>query len=588
MLLSRVEQFPNFARLGRRIFVQASITSVAFLSLSIVAISVHAESSTAAASPSAQASPSAALDPAQTQLRSTADAGSLADLRWPSFGNIRGQVSAFYAAGTYAPAWSVNGKPTPQTLAMIQQFKNASAEGLNPDDYDASRWDARVAKLQSGTPSADDINQFDVAMTVSAMRLISDLHTGRANPHVLDLGVPSDTNKYDLAAVLRSQFLSAANMNQAIQSVEPPYAGYKRAEGALDTYLKLEAQGDTKPLPIPDKSVHPGSPYPYVADLAARLRQLDDIPATTDISTSEKVYQGPVVDGVKHFQERMGIEPDGVLGKGTVTELNRPLSYRIEQIQLTLERYRWIPASFPQPPIVINIPEFILRTMRAQPAPVLTMRVVVGKAYGKQTPVFAQFLKFVIFHPYWDVPPSILHEEMIRKISRNPDYVEDNDFEVVNSSGDVVTDGTVGDEVLSGLRDGEYTIHQKPGEKNALGPIKFIFPNSYDVYLHGTPAHDLFARARRDFSHGCIRVENPEALADWVLRDQPGWDANRIKQVLAGDETVKVTLNKPMPVLILYSTAVVEPDGEIKFFQDIYHYDAKLKAQLATGYPAKT
>jgi L,D-transpeptidase YcbB len=519
-----------------------------------------------------------------------AAAGTLADLRWPDYTNIRDQVRTFYDAGADQLAWTTGGKPIPQALAMIQQFKNASMEGLNPEDYDASRWDSRIAKLESPSPAPtpDDIDHFDVAMTVSAMRFISDLHKGRVNPQSLNLGADADTSNFDLAAVLRAQFLTAANMDAAVQGIEPQYAGYKRAEGALDTYLKLEAQGDTKPLPMPVKSVHPGNPYPDIADLVARLRQLDDIPADADVSTTATNYEGPVVDCVKHFQERMGIEPDGVLGKATVTELNRPLSYRVEQLELTLERYRWIPTSFQQPPLVINIPEFILRTMRLQPAPFLTMRVVVGKAYGKETPVFAQYMKYVIFHPYWDVPPSIIHAEMIPKIRRNPDYIEDNDFEVVNSSGDVVTDGEVGDDVLSGLRSGRYTIHQKPGDKNALGPIKFIFPNSFDVYLHGTPAQSLFARARRDFSHGCIRVENPEALAEWVLRDQPGWDPNRIKQVLAGDQTVKVTLDKPIPVLILYSTAVVEPDGEIKFFDDIYHYDEKLKAELAAGYPAKS
>src|SRR5262249_37555908 len=154
----------------------------------------------------------------------------------------------------------------------------------------------------------------------------------------------------------------------------------------------------------------------------------------------------------------------------------------------------------------------------------------VGKAYGKQTPVFADYMRYVIFHPYWEVPPSITHGELIGKISRNRAYLAANDFEVVDSGGELITDSNVSDDVLSGLRSGRYQVRQAPGDKNALGPIKFIFPNSYNVYLHGTPAQSLFSRARRDFSHGCIRVENPEELAEWVLRDQPGWDAARIRQ----------------------------------------------------------
>ena len=529
------------------------------------------------------------MTPQQIQLRAMANAGTLSDLRWPDFNNLRQQIVSFYDAGNDQPAWSVSGKPIPQAAAMIAQFKNASAEGLNPEDYDASRWDARMAKVQSSSPppSPDDLNNFDLAMTVSAMRLVSDLHDGRVDPRILKIGLQSNAAHFDLAAAMRTLILPAANMDLAIQSVEPPYAGYKRAEGALATYLKMAAAGDTKAIPVPDKSIHPGSHYSAIADLAARLKQLDDLPADTDIPSNQTQYKGPIVDGVRHFQDRMGLEPDGVLGKGTVIELNRPLSYRVEQLQFTLERYRWIPTSFPEPPILINIPEFVLRTMRNQPAPFLQMRVIVGKAYGKQTPVFADYMKFVIFHPYWDVPPSIQHGELVGKISRNREYVAANDFEVVDDSDNVVTDDSVSDDVLSGLRSGRYRVRQRPGDKNALGPIKFIFPNDYDVYLHGTPAQSLFTRARRDFSHGCIRVENPEELADWVLRDQPGWDANRIKQTLENDETVRVSLIKPIPVLILYSTAVVEPDGEIKFFNDIYGYDAKLKALLASGYPPK-
>jgi murein L,D-transpeptidase YcbB/YkuD len=149
----------------------------------------------------------------------------------------------------------------------------------------------------------------------------------------------------------------------------------------------------------------------------------------------------------------------------------------------------------------------------------------------------------------------------------------------------VVTEGSVSDAVLSGLRSGEYSIRQKPGPKNALGLVKFIFPNAYNVYLHSTPSVSLFSRARRDFSHGCIRVQDPVALAAWVLRDKPGWTVDKIRAAMNGDQTVQVNLDKPIPVLILYSTAVVEPDGEVRFFEDIYGYDAKLETALAVGYP---
>jgi murein L,D-transpeptidase YcbB/YkuD len=213
------------------------------------------------------------------------------------------------------------------------------------------------------------------------------------------------------------------------------------------------------------------------------------------------------------------------------------------------------------------------------------MRVVVGKAMRTQTPVFADNMRYLIFRPYWNVPPSIQRSELIPKTLRDPNYLADHNFEVVSSGGVVVSDGSVTDDVMRGLRSGAYSIRQKPGPKNALGLVKFMFPNPYNVYLHSTPQPELFARARRDFSHGCIRVENPVALAAWVLRDKPQWTVDRIRATMNGDASVQVNLDKPIPVLILYSTAVVEPDGEVRFFEDIYGHDASLVKVLASGYP---
>jgi L,D-transpeptidase YcbB len=562
----------------------AALVLVCFLPFGFCAATSATDSppASAASPPGATAS----LTPAETQLLALIDSGKLADLRWPDFTDYRDRVRDFYAAGGNHLAWTTNGAPILQAGALIAQFKQAASEGLNPEDYDASRWDARVASLQPmpSPPSSDTLARFDLAITVSAMRLLSDLHSGRPTTERAKIAFKPEPGKFDVAEVLRNQVLPAANMQSVIDSVQPPYAGYARAKDALATYLKMAAEGDTKPLPIPDASIHPGSKYPPVMDLAARLSQLGDLPPNTDLSAIQGVYGGPLVDGVKQFQKRHGLDQDGVLGKGTVTELNRPLSYRVQQLQYTLERYRWIPSTFPQPPIVVNLPEFRLRTMRRQPAPFISMKVIVGKAFGRETPVFADYMRYVIFHPYWDVPTSIQRGELVPKIVRNPDYLADNDFEVVDSGGTVISDGDVTDGVLQGLRSGAYQIRQKPGKKNALGPIKFIFPNDYNVYLHGTPAISLFAKARRDFSHGCIRVENPAELATWVLRNNPGWDAARVDATLAGNDTLQVNLPKPIPVLIIYSTAVVEPDGEVHFFNDIYGYDKKLRGALAAGY----
>jgi murein L,D-transpeptidase YcbB/YkuD len=216
---------------------------------------------------------------------------------------------------------------------------------------------------------------------------------------------------------------------------------------------------------------------------------------------------------------------------------------------------------------------------------VLEMAVVVGRSYHHKTPVFSGDMRYVVFRPYWNVPPSIQRSEMVPKIRRDAGYVAKNNLEVVTSGGQVVTDGTVGSEVLAQLASGALSIRQKPGPKNSLGLVKFIFPNDYNVYLHSTPATELFSRSRRDFSHGCIRVQDPLGLALWVLRDKPGWNRDRILAAMNGGDPTQVNLDKPTPVLILYGTAAVKPDGKAYFFDDIYGYDSELEQALAKGYP---
>ena len=515
-------------------------------------------------------------------------AGVLADLRWPNFTDYRDSVKKFYDGGGYSLAWIQNGKASPQAVSMILLFQQAASKGLNPEDYDASRWDARLAKLQptSPKPSDTDLAHIDLALTVCSMRYISDLHIGRVNPQHFKFGMIVGPTKYDLADELRTQVLVSSDIPALMAKVEPHYDGYRRAEDALVTYSKMATAGDTQPIPVPQKGVRPGGSFAAMPQLVARLHQLGDLPSSADPPADSTLYKGAVVDAVKHFQNRHGLDSDGVLGKGTVAELNTPIKTRVQQLQLTLERYRWIPPDFPEPPIIVNIPEFQLRTMRRQPATYLTMRVVVGKAMRTQTPVFANTMKYVIFRPYWLVPTSILRNETIPKTRRDPNYLADNGFEVVDRSGNVVPSSPASDDVIDGLRSGSLSVRQKPGPKNALGLVKFIFPNQYNVYLHSTPEQELFSRARRDFSHGCIRVEKPADLAAWVLRDKPQWTMDKIQAAMkTGADNVQVNLDKPIPVLILYSTAVVDPDGEVRFFDDIYGYDKSLDKVLANGPP---
>jgi L,D-transpeptidase YcbB len=547
---------------------------------------IIAASSPAATASAAQVAAGAPQGPGD--LNALIAAGTLPDLRWPNFTDYRDSVKTFYGAGGNSLAWIQNGKASPQAVSMILLFQQAASKGLNPEDYDASRWDARLAKLQptAPKPSDTDLAHIDLALTVSAMRYISDLHIGRVNPQHFKFGLTVGPKKYDLAELLRTQVLPSSDIPAVLAKIEPTYDGYRRAEDALFTYSKMATAGDAPLIPVPQKGVRPGSTFASMPQLVARLHQLGDLTANADAPADSTLYKGAVVDAVRHFQHRHGLEPDGVLGTGTVSQLNVPLKTRVQQLQLTLERYRWIPPDFPEPPIIVNIPEFQLRTMRRQPATYLAMRVVVGKAMRTQTPVFAENMKYLIFRPYWLVPTSILRNELIPKARRDPNYLGAKGFEVVDGSGNIVPSSPASDDVISGLRSGSLRVRQKPGPKNALGLVKFIFPNQYNVYLHSTPEQELFSRSRRDFSHGCIRVEKPADLAAWVLRDRPEWTMDKIQAAMTtGPDNVQVNLNKPIPVLILYSTAVVDPDGEVRFFEDIYGYDKSLGKVLANGPP---
>ncbi len=547
---------------------------------------------TRAQQPSSQASTQSAEPQRLSQqgaasLQALVESGHLADLRWPDFTDYRVHIKDFYEPVGYALAWVRGGQVTPQAKAVITLLKDSDSKGLHADDYDGSRWDARLAKLGQTNPSPteDDWGRFDLALTVSLMRYISDLHIGKVNPKHFNFGLDIENKKYKLQDLIRDRILNSSDVNAELARVEPQFPGYQRTIQALQSYLALARQGDGDPLPAVRKAVKPGDPYPAAAQLVKRLQLLGDLPANSNPPADASTYSGVLVDGVKHFQQRHSLNPDGALGQQTVQDLNVPLTQRVLELQLALERWRWIPPDFPRPPVVVNIPEFRLRAYTDEFKVALSMKVVVGKSYKHQTPVFANQVRFVFFRPYWNVPPSIQRAELVPKIRKDHGYLAKNNYEVVNNAGQVLTDSAVSDAVLAQLVSGSVRIRQKPGPDNALGPAKFVFPNEYDVYLHGTPAQALFAQARRDFSHGCIRVEDPAALAAWLLQGKPEWTADRIKAAMNGTQQVQVNLDKPVPVLIFYSTAVVQPDGEVDFFDDIYGHDAELEQVLAKGYP---
>ena len=529
--------------------------------------------------------PGSAQPEANVALRDIVATGRLSDLRWPNFSDYSVQVKNFYEPSNYATAWLTNGGPTRQAQEVIEVLKQADGKGLNAEDYDASRWPERVTRLGQ-SPSSEAQARFDAALTVCVMRYISDLRIGRVNPRHFKFNLDVGPKKYDLAAFLREKLVNGANLEAEFEEVEPPFAGYKRTQQALENYVALARQDDGEQLPVPPKPLEPGASYAGVPRLTRLLRLVGDLPADASVPDGSNVYAAPLVTAVERFQKRHGLAPDGRLGPQTLKQLNTPLSFRVEQLRLTLERWRWVPYQFPQPPIVVNIPEFRLRAYDNAGKVGLASNVIVGKAYRHETPVFERDMKFVVFRPYWNVPPSIRRSEIVPAIAKDRNYVANKGYEVTTAQGAVVATGLISDDILQQLRAGKLEVRQKPGPSNALGLVKLMFPNEYNVYLHSTPAQTLFAQSRRDFSHGCIRVEKAAELAAWVLRDKPEWTLERVRNAMqSGSDNRQINLTKPVPVLILYGTAVVDEQEQVHFFDDIYGYDSALEKVLATGYP---
>jgi murein L,D-transpeptidase YcbB/YkuD len=275
-----------------------------------------------------------------------------------------------------------------------------------------------------------------------------------------------------------------------------------------------------------------------------------------------------------------------VLDSDTVAEMNVPLSGRVAQIRLGLERYRWLPYDVSQPAIIINVPEFRLYAFNPHSQLAFTMNVSVGDDYDFQTPIFEKNLLYLVFRPYWYPPRTILRSEILPDL-RKDSSLEENDLELVSASGEVRSSGNVSPEMLEQLQSGKLTARQPPGPDNALGLIKFILPNEHHIYIHDTPVSvHMFSDTERIFSHGCIHAQEPAKLAAWLLRDKPGWSLEQVEHAMhKGRNNVRVNLASPVPVLIVYDTAVVQENGDIHFLEDIYQHDGKLEVELAEGYP---
>jgi len=499
-------------------------------------------------------------------------------------------------ADVSAPSlWFSQGRPTAQGLALASELRHAAERGLRPTDYalepdieNSCGLNRDAAPVEIDTTGCD-ISLADTQLSLAAGRLVSDLHSGRVlDARREDLEVPRPA--FDVVATLHS-LAQSPSVATALDALEPQFLHYRLLKAALAKYRLLAQHPELTRLPEPGKQpIRPGESYSGTSALVQLLTATGDLPVATRANDVDEQKLGPeLVAALKTFQARHGMRADGTLGRDTYIALTTPFTQRVQQIELSLERWRRLPPRLEGPAIVVNIPEyrlFALYSTADLEQRMLKMDVIVGKTHPfTQTPVFAAEMRYVVLHPYWDVPASIVRRELLALIRKDPDYLARNDYEIVRGQTDAAEVQPVTSATITALAAGTLRLRQKPGPKNPLGFVKFMLPNQYDVYLHGTSAPALFAGAQRAFSHGCVRVADPTALLEYVLRGNPDWDAERLAAQLSQPGPHRIQLREPIRVYIVYATALASEDGRTLFFRDIYGHDTRLAAALEREEP---
>jgi murein L,D-transpeptidase YcbB/YkuD len=476
-------------------------------------------------------------------------------------------LQRYYVEAGGRPIWR-----TPVRMRdLVSALRAADQEGLEPSVYPTAHL-ARLAGI-AGFGGYESAAQVELYFSAIFLRFARDMKVGRFLPTKIDPNLYWQKKEIDPVRALELM-AEAPDMQSFITQWQPGILDYAKLKSVLAAYRDVEAVGGWPAVPHVDV-IKPGEENPAVVAVHARLELTDEqLHGARD--RESPVYDDVLVGAVKRFQHQHGLEADGVIGKRTIFAMNIPVADRIQQIIVTMERWRWMPEDLGPSHIRVNIAGYELRRVRNGQLEEL-MRVVVGKPYH-QTPVFSDEIEHLEFNPYWNVPHSIAVNEELPKLKTNPAARAARGFEaVVDGRGVSLTSINWSTMSRSNF---PVRLRQKPGPDNALGRVKFMFPNRFNVYMHDTPARSLFGRAERAFSHGCIRLARPIDLAEQVLAEIPGWDLARIDAVLNSQERTVVRLSSKLPVHLTYATVWVAPDGSVQFRPDIYNRDAKLEKAL--------
>lgn len=472
------------------------------------------------------------------------------------------EMRRFYQKRQYQPAWSDVDGPRAHAEQLMQAVASvAAAEGLDPRRYQSDRLAGLVAQMKEELELESPETQrrladLDVELTFLYLTLAAHTAIGRVQPETLRVHWEDQSRNVDLDARLEKA-LQEQDVAASLRSLAPPNPRYARLRDALARYREIAGRGGWPRVP---DGLEKGARGAGVIALRNRLIAEGDLAAPPEGQQAPPVFDDAVAQAIARFQQRHGLEPDGKLGEDTVAELNVPVQERMRQIAINLERWRWLPNSLGDSYVWVNVPEFRME-LYDEGRKAIDMAVVVGKQQS-QTPVFSDVMEYVELNPAWNIPKGIAEEEILPKLASDPSYLARNNMEWVGEGAN-------------------QRLRQAPGPDNPLGQIKFMFPNEHDVYLHDTPADHLFAKEDRDFSHGCIRLERPVQLGEYLLRNDPDWRGGRLREVIVSGEHRTVKLPKKLPVHILYFTAWVEDNGVVHFRKDVYGHDQRLAAALA-------
>lgn len=499
-------------------------------------------------------------------------------------------IQKFYQEREFHPAWLEDKKLTERAYEMRYQIQQAKFDGLNPFDYHLDRINDFFVRIEKSKNAGQSISNLeyaaiDLLLTDAFIMLSSHIYFGKVDPDNLKTAWNIQRTAPELQIDQRLVIaLQQGSIRKSLEALYPSFSVYKvMREGlrALFDFQEKYAQDPSRPwktLKL-EKTIKPGDSHHIVSDLRTRLVFWGFLEQYS--VDNEKLYDSMMVIGVKKLQYRQGMEQDGVIGQGTIQAMNQTPENLIATASVNLERLRWLPDSLKENELIlVNTANFQLDFVSRRDT-LLTSKVIVGKTVHS-TPQFNALMSYIVFSPTWTVPNSITRNEIIPAIKRNPNYLKQNNMKILTASGAEVPSSSI-DWAKVNPRTFPYIIRQEPGENNALGLVKFMFPNKHSVYIHDTPARSLFAREDRALSHGCIRLQKPFEFSKLLLSFDPSWTDEKIRENMRLSKEKIVMLDRKIPVVVLYLTYWANNKGEYFFRRDIYSRDAEIYKSLREG-----